>query len=392
MAYLPAIIAKKERARYRKWKLAQPDGNEFMNILRYTNILESCPDRNILLRSRLLSKKYILDNKNVAWKFYDTDLLTGEELDEIYEANLKHQPFPHDEIIKLGCVYHIQSICKIPMSERLILKYFDNMLWYEQSDVVDLEIVDRHKDWPWDWGQISGNKNMSDEFLLRHLPDNRDWDWFLLSSSPGISTQFVISRPDLPWKYGYDYTEFDFSVEFMKSHPNIVFNYDYLVTLSSEHFNYITTHHLDSLSRGVLSAHAPLDYIEQHQELEWDWARVGINTNVTGLFLEGNEHRMSMTVAANPRFQVDGLIKTLGPICIEAIGFNPNLKYTDIINHPEIKWDLEQICHNDFIYNNYACDNSIKKDSLKKRRYILKKAIGWVPDLIEIVASYCGYL
>jgi hypothetical protein len=390
MAYLPAIIAKKERARYRKWKLAQPDGNEFMNILRYTNILENCPNRNILLHSRLLSKKYILDNKNFAWNFYITDLLTGEELDEIYESNLEHKPI--DPVLDIRHIYHIGLLCQLPMSERLILKYFDNMFWDEQSRVVDLEIVDRHKDWPWDWGEISANPNMTDEFLLKYLPDNKDWDWESLSTGHCISTQFVISRPDLPWEYGHDYTEFDFSVEYIAAHPNIVFNYDYLVTLSNEHFDYITTHHLDSLSMGVLSAHAPVDYIEQHQELEWDWARVGINTNITGLFLEGNEHRMSMTVVANPVFQVDGLIKTLGPKCIEAIGFNPNLKYTDIINHPEIKWDLEQICRNDFICNNYVCDKSIKKDSIKKRRYILKKAIGWVPDLAEIVASYCGYL
>jgi hypothetical protein len=401
MAYIPAIIAKKERARYIRWKLTQPDTNEFIKILNHFSLQPE--DMYKLTDSKLLTKEYVFAHPDFDWDLSTLQMLTGEEFEHFLEINGYNftykggtisDPIPTTiyelDQLKLNNSLTPRMLAAIlshvAMSERQILLYFKDVCWSHLSSVVDIEIIDTYKNWPWDWTWVSNNKKINGEFLLRHIRDGREFHWGILSENKAISTEFVIQHPEFPWDYPV--AEFDFSVEFIEFHPNIKFNYDYLIKLSRPHFDYITTHYLDSLDPIALSINAPLEYIRQHPEIEWNKNCLGLNKHLTEIPAD----LLDTDIVFNPVFPIEDLIKMGTHSSTPGFSYNPRLKYIDIVNHPEIHWHLFYICENTFIYDDHVCDITMKEDKDKKRLFILNGATGWVSDLAEIVAHYCGYM
>jgi len=417
MAYLPAIIAKKERARYRKWKLAQPNGNELMNILKHMTPTNN--EIEFLSSHPLLTKKYVFEHPNFAWDLLAMKVLSGEDMEEFLRINgCCIDDFPDRNISGLvgivgevfismpKCIkdFHrlkrrnslssnvlIELLSTKSMSERQILKYYNKINWPLLSKVVDIKIITKHPNWPWSWYQMSENPNINDEFLAVELPKHEKWDWFGLSINNSISTEFVLSHLNLPWVLNV--SGHDFSIDFIKIQPINTLNHEYLIGLSKEHFYYFIDYMLWLGSSYTISQYVPIEYIMKHPEIYWCSEMIGINKYMTAeLFKQlREEYEFCVNISNNPVFGVDDIIK-LDPRNLDGISLNPNLKYSDIINHPEIHWNISHICENTFIYDDCVCDNTMKKDKNKKRLFIVEGAAGWVPDLAEIVASYCGYL
>mgnify|MGYP000866601402 CR=1 FL=1 len=416
MAYYPAIIAKKERVKYRKWKLAQPDGNELMNILKH--MTPTSYEIVFLSSHPLLTKKYVFEHPNFAWDLRAMKVLSGEDMEEFLRIN----GYCIDDfldrnisgLVEIGEGFISMSVCienfyrlkqrnmlsnntliellsTKSMSERQILKYYDKINWPLLSKVVDIKIITKYPNWPWSWYHMSENPNINDEFLAEELPKHKSWDWFGLSINNSISTEFVLSHLNFTWVLCD--AKHDFNIDFIKIMLFGNLNFEYLMGVSKEHFDYLIHNIPFLINRPLSSLHAPIEYIIQNPEIRWDWDKVGINKNMTAEFFKqlNEEYGVYVDISNNPVFNIEDVIK-LSPCNLDGISLNPNLKYSDIINHPEINWNISHICENIFIYDDYVCDITMKKDKEKKRLFILEGATGWVPDLAEIVALYCGYM
>jgi hypothetical protein len=172
----------------------------------------------------------------------------------------------------------------------------------------------------------------------------------------------------------------------MKSHPAIEFNYDYLMSLSSDHFNYITTHHLNKVSMVTLSFLSPIQFIKDNPQLDWDWSLIGVNTNLTDKFLYESDGKFTTSIAMNPSFRISGLIKLFGKD--EAISMNPNLRVQDLIKHKNIEWIIGNLLSNPYIMDDRVCDARMSMEVTRKQRSIIKNS-GMLSDLVGVVAEYC---
>jgi hypothetical protein len=60
--------------------------------------------------------------------------------------------------------------------------------------------LEKYPDKPWDWYWISGNPNITPEYIERH-PD-KPWVWFYISQNPNITPEFIEfieTQSDKPW-------------------------------------------------------------------------------------------------------------------------------------------------------------------------------------------------
>ena len=62
-------------------------------------------------------------------------------------------------------------------------------------------LIDKYPDKPWDWPNLSLNKNITIQYILSR-PD-KQWDWACLSRYANITIKDVLNNPDKPWNWSF---------------------------------------------------------------------------------------------------------------------------------------------------------------------------------------------
>ena len=73
--------------------------------------------------------------------------------------------------------------------------------WYELSRNKNTapEIVNDNIDMPWDWYGLSCNENITWEFVKENI--DKPWYWYNLSNNPNITWEVVKENIDKPWDW-----------------------------------------------------------------------------------------------------------------------------------------------------------------------------------------------
>lgn len=72
-----------------------------------------------------------------------------------------------------------------------------------------LELIEKYPDAegggrspkPWNWCAISGNPNITMDFI--NANSDKPWSWCAISSSPSITLDIINAYPDKPWEWGW---------------------------------------------------------------------------------------------------------------------------------------------------------------------------------------------
>jgi hypothetical protein len=122
-------------------------------------------------------------------------------------------------------------------------------------------------------------------------------------------------------------------------------------------------------SRISYNPNITFDIIQANPDKPWDWSRISYNPNITFDIIQ-----------ANPDKPWDWFV----------LSYNPNITLDIIKANPDKPWDWYELSRNRFIYDDVVCGRSMLQDIKLKHDFIVS-GTGMVPDLAEIVASYCSF-
>jgi hypothetical protein len=187
-----------------------------------------------------------------------------------------------------------------------------------------------------DWWNISYNKHLNMEIILKNI--DKPWEWDAISNNINTTIKDYLENPNLPWDLEHLSSSRAFDVG------------EYLFDLSVRDFDKInrcanvssSLEHPDLRWNNIwLSFNATPDEINQHPEIQWNWAEISCNRHLTKEFLiqhkdkEWNWQWLSM----NPRITIDMVIALLDkPWNMDELSRNPAISIDSILKYKNIAW------------------------------------------------------
>jgi len=220
--------------------------------------------REILSKSKNLPIQTILDNPDFKWDFYSIILnpnLVADYLEPIlklYKSQnkmcyfsweyLSQSPFITMDMIEkypdfpwkpylltknpnLTCEFVKRNYYKYFKNQKDIIFYWKSISKHHNIKLIDIE--ENLRDYPWHWGGLSENPNITWEFVNKHKSES--WNWSMLSSvidcdiidknsiyrwntyqfykNKTLSWDFILKNKDLIWNWRYIFLEQDFTKE-----------------------------------------------------------------------------------------------------------------------------------------------------------------------------------
>ena len=156
-----------------KLDLILPSGNKYINDdhIKYCYLSEN-PNLTI---------DYILEHLDKPWQWEKIYSNPNISLEDIIKRNLHNQYFnAFQQVYPDYCVENLKKL-----SWRIITQY------------VSLDIFDKYPKKPWDYAELSKNKNLTMDYVLAH-PDIK-WNYEQLSCDNQITLSDVLDHWDLPW-------------------------------------------------------------------------------------------------------------------------------------------------------------------------------------------------
>ena len=130
-----------------------------------------------------------------------------------------------------------------------------------------------------------------------------------------------------------------------------------------------------------------LEYVLKHSEIEWNIYGLSINKNMTiNNYILHSKYFDKQYFGMNPNNSIDDL--KLLDIKTDLFSYNPTLTITQIINNPNIKWNLLLICRNNMNISKY---NYIKQKIYNKSLIILYKLqfkYNFYIDILQLILSF----
>lgn len=154
----------------------------------------------------------------------------------------------------------------LSMNPNLTIEYVKNNLdknwnWADITFNADVNDIKNNPDLPWAWYAFgSNNKNITIDFITKHMEKGNIMDLFKVSLNPEIKPDDVRNNPDLPWEFylgGFSYNP-SIDIEFVKEFK-------------------------DRLCFQEVSANPgiTMEDIRNNPDLPWEWLDVSINPNLT---------------------------------------------------------------------------------------------------------------
>ena len=105
----------------------------------------------------------------------------------------------------------------------------------------------------------------------------------------------------------------------------------------------------------VLSRLAPLDYIEDHPDIPWDFSAISGRKDLTIDFMRRYKDKLNWNYISNNIDFQDVIENPHLPWNYRLLSYNTNIKAEDLIEHPDLPWDYFQLSYHinlDFVYAN----------------------------------------
>ena len=362
-----ANLFNKERKRYEQWKTKQPSNIIKFMIDNYRTMIND--KRNTILRN---------PNFRLEW----LDLLPGS--------------------------YSDLDLYAISPNYNITIKFIEdypswNFNWTALTYNKSLTLSDilSHPELPWDSDAIAQKYDVTIEDIINH-PEIR-WSYTILYPSQIITidsyddakkyahllrnpptVEIIESNPDVPWNYDFIFKEFDIPFEFMLKHKDdledgmfgdVFYGQNIPVKYFAEKDPYDDDdENIDEMTLGgSISSKYNLTIkdILDYPNVDWDWNRISSNPNIT-----------MDDIKSHPELNWNW----------RNISLNPNITIEFIRDNIE-RLDMEYLCSNSQVYNNWAGFNQMKRDIRRRRDFICNTLnLGILLDLGEIVAAYCDYL
>lgn len=287
------------------------------------------------------------------------------------------------------------------------------------------------------YNAISCNINITMEFVLANLDKN--WSWKLLSSNRNLKVTDILANKELPWHWESVSGNVNLRASDILNNRDIPWSWSNISMIAN-----IIVSSIDDceLHKDYLFGPITVEMLEL-KDVTWNWSAVLLNNDFDektlfkyssklsdiadiyghpniklmshGTDLQGKSYTVRSTISADSNLSLEILLHNVDHLVWQLVSENPSIT-TDIIEqNPNLPWrwdgislnpnltvkfiknnirklDLEYLFGNDYIYNIHVGFRKMNEDIEKKRQLIMRKDIGMLPDLAEIVAAYCGYL
>ena len=217
---------------------------------------------------------------------------------------------------------------------------------------ITLDDIEKHTEIVWDYSYLSNNKNINWKFVLntmntsyyRHLPEEKKWNFTRLSSNPIITFDIVKK-----YKYNWNYNS-------LSGNPNI------------------TT-----------------SIVQNNPQIKWDYRQIAsFNTSiklkelltlrdVNKIKISDNEIKeqyisnKNLTINDLLKFWQDELENDLYEMTI-----NPGISITNIIDNPQLSWEIDSIIENpNMTFNTIIENKHIFEIDIHNINDILKNEYGY---------------
>ena len=281
-----------------------------------------------------------------------------------------------------------------------------------QHSCVTWEIIVNNPTLPWDWSAISLNPNLTWEIISTNL--DRQWWWSPLSQHPCVTWEIIQENTHLEWDPWYACYNPNFTLQIIEDNREwfgqclylaiencydrldngetslefISKMMDTLVTLghSLSHSVYrslvILGHtpltpslsidaKISSWDMYKLSTQIPLEFIQNHPELKWEFGGVSRNPNLTWEFVMANlDKRWDWKALSRSPIVTMEIIDSSPNIPWNwgEVSSNPNLTWDYVINNRDRPWSLYSLfeCRGRTNDNRYFHLDRYRKNVLKR--------------------------
>jgi len=201
-----------------------------------------------------------------------------------------------------------------------------------KSPNITVDIIKDNPDAPWNWRELSSNRNMTWEFIKSHhdeCPD-KNWDWFLISLHPNITWDVIRNHPTLRWDWSSVSRNPNITWDLIQNHSNMPWD----------------------LAAVLANPNITMDIIKTRFSHIRDWRYLSYNPNITIDFIicHFNEIWNLQDALSHPKFTLE-MIKVVPPNVehwFRYISANPNLTWEFIATHINERWDWRTLSANKF--------------------------------------------
>lgn len=246
-------------------------GIYFINIINYLNNEQLIEDISLDLAKYLMSDDLINILQKDDILMDDVCFHLSQTPNEIKQKIVKHIDMNADYLFnKYPKKRWNVSYLSDKISEETLLKYpkedlntgYFNILrtdsmwnWYDLStnSNISMKFIEEHINWPWYFGGIAKNPNVTPEFIEKYyLKFEETFEFSALSEHKNITYTFIEKHPEWRWRMNL----------FREYSPNVTEEY----IINNVDFN--NRYDWEELSKNIYTV---LNLYDKHPEWPWDW-------------------------------------------------------------------------------------------------------------------------
>lgn len=242
-----------------------------------------------------------------------------------------------------------------------------------QNKYLSLKLIEKYS--IWDWGLLSSNLNLNEQFLKQHR--NHLWDVSKLSQNPQFDICWIEIFPELPWRWDYISKNKNLKIEWVLLYSekkwvlssltqSKYFNLSWLETLSKFENIYLNIHEVCwekcshfkiewvsliseyNWSFFKLSYHPRFEFrwIDEYPDEQWDWYYISFNKKITLDILKKYSHKYPSThnLILNDSFDIDWVEKFSDwDWSFKYMSSLKNVSLDWLMSFPNSSWDYQKI-------------------------------------------------
>ena len=308
----------------------------------------------------------------------ETERLTDEIMKTLFHFDSDDDDVHDDEIygpIDFRKRYYIFDHLNVFLNRNVPLEYIENVIKFNEPKSGDFEFISGNPniteefiekyiecDWDWCFG-LSYNKNISLAFIEKYI--EKDWDWDGISSNPYLTVKFIEEHIDKKWDWDNELVKHpNIPLEFLLKHEDKFWNW----TNISSHRN-LTQHMIDVTYKDMpfywrdisSNLNITIEFIEKHSDKEWNWDNISKNICITLDIIE--------KYADKPWSWYNGVSE------------NPNLTLEFIERHIDKDWNWYEISSRQMLTNDFVRTHIHNFEFVKKN----------INDMRERTHSFLAY-
>lgn len=229
----------------------------------------------------------------------------------------------------------------------------------------DFDLLLKYPDLPWNYFRLSFNRSNLKLSVISKLKD-KDWNWTVIPERinidiPGNNIEDYL---DLPWDWEYmhkvksDVINLDFVLKHIDQkwswgglllHRNKIITYDFVLRTLNELSDYVKWNNWHALSEFVNFESIVETPSEFRRYLQWDWARMSLNTTITFdfVFYFIDKPWSFSLLSKHPKLNIDVILKRPQlPWRWKQLSVHKNIKFEDMINNRHLPWDWSIVPYN----------------------------------------------